>query len=64
MNLRISSCEAVSSGDDDDRITADQSRPTPVPGSITVVDAALPRQLVLRGLLTSNYPINGRLTTL
>ena len=53
--------KAVSSGDDDDGVAADDGGPASCPG--LVQDHALPRELVLHRLLSSpNYPAVGQTT--
>ena len=54
--------KAVSSGDDDDGVAADDGGPTAVEGVVTVEYQALPGELILCGVLTSHYP-GGRHTT-
>ena len=52
----------MSSGDNDDGVTADDGRPTAGPSVVTEHDGALPGELVLCGVLTSNYPGVGHTT--
>ena len=52
----------MSSTDNDDGVTADDGRPTAVPSVVTVEEGALPGELVLCGVLTSNYPGVGHTT--
>ena len=50
----VTDLEAMCSGDDNDWVAADDGGTTPVKGIVAKFDCALPRQLVLGGLITPN----------
>ena len=56
INSRIISLKAMSSADNDNRITADDGRSTTVESVVAVQNSTLPGELVLGGRLTSHYP--------
>ena len=56
INSRIISLKAMSSADNDNRITADDGCSTTIESVVAVEDPALPGELVLGGRLTSHYP--------
>ena len=51
---KLTNLEAMCSGDDNDWVAADDGGTTPVKGIVAKFDCALPRQLVLGGLITPN----------
>ena len=61
--LLIPELETVGSADDDDGVTADEGRSTAVPGVVALEYRALPGELILCSVLTSNYPGVGHSTT-